>query len=159
MTLSRYLQISLSKTPQIFFERKYMYRRNQNQFGVNLYSRNYFTNSQHNVHLVLQRGTLSVILSDCSMNKMERDIALPLKSKFYRRFVDDTCRKRNKNKTAELFSKMNSYHPNIDLTIDINPSKFLDTKIVGYKNENKCFFHHKETSCLSIENLLCQEIK
>ena len=74
-------------------------------------------------------GTLSVILSDCFMNKMKMDIVLPLKPKFYRRFVDDTYRRRRKNEPDGLFSKMNSYHPNINLTIEINPSKFLDTKI------------------------------
>ena len=42
-------------------------------------------------------GTLSVTLSDCFINKMERDIVLPLKPKFYRRFVDDTYRRRKKN--------------------------------------------------------------
>ena len=81
-------------------------------------------------------GTLSVILSDCFMNKMERNIVLPLKPKFYRRFVDDTYRRKNKNESDELFSKMNSHHANINLTIQINPSKFVDTKIVRNKNEN-----------------------
>ena len=71
---------------------------------------------------------------------MERDIALPLKPKFYRQFVDDTYRRRRKNETDELFPKMNSCHPNINLTIEINPSKFPDTKIVQNKNESKCFF-------------------
>ena len=33
---------------------------------------------------VSMRGTLSVTFSYCFMNKMERDIVLPLKSKFYR---------------------------------------------------------------------------
>ena len=89
-------------------------------------------------------GTLSVTLSECFMNKMERDIVLPLKPKFYRRFVDDTYRRRKKNEPDELFSKMNSYHPNIKLTIEINPSKFLDTKITRNKNEIKCFSHHKD---------------
>ena len=89
-------------------------------------------------------GTLSVTLSDCFMNKMERDIILPLKPKFYCRFVDDTYRRRTKNEPDELFSKMNSYHPNIKLTIEINPSKFLDTKIARSKNEIKCFSHHKD---------------
>ena len=74
-------------------------------------------------------GILSVILSDCFMNKMKRDIVLPLKPKFYRRFVDDTYRRRKKNEPDGLFLKMNSYHSNINLTIEINPSKFLDTKI------------------------------
>ena len=81
-------------------------------------------------------GTLSVILSDCFMNKMERNIVLPLKPKFYRRFVDDTYRRKKKNESDELFSKMNSHHANINLTIQINPSKFVDTKIVRNKNEN-----------------------
>ena len=75
---------------------------------------------------------------------MERDIALPLKPKFYRQFVDDTYRRRKKNETDELFSKMNSCHPNINLTIEINPSKFLDTKIVRNKNESNFFSHHKD---------------
>ena len=39
---------------------------------------------------------------------------------------------------------MNSYHRKINLTIEINPSKFLDTKIVRNKNEIKCFPHHKD---------------
>ena len=83
-------------------------------------------------------GTLSVILSDCFMNKMERDIILPLKPKFYRRFVDDTYMRREKNEPDDLFSKMNSYHLNINLTIGINPSK-----IARNNNEIKCFSQHK----------------
>ena len=43
---------------------------------------------------VSKRGTLSVTLSDCFMSKIERDIVLLLKPKFYRRFVDDTCRRK-----------------------------------------------------------------
>ena len=39
---------------------------------------------------------------------------------------------------------MNSYHPNINLKIEIKPSKFLDTKIARNKNENKCFSHYKD---------------
>ena len=64
------------------------------------------------------------------MNKMERDVVLSLKLKFYRRFVDDTYSRRKKNEPDELFSKMNSYHPNINLTIKIDSSNFLDTKIL-----------------------------
>ena len=44
-------------------------------------------------------GTLSVILSDCFMNKMERDTALSLKPKFYRRFVDDTLQQKKEKST------------------------------------------------------------
>ena len=39
---------------------------------------------------------------------------------------------------------MNSYNPNINLTIEINPSKFLDTKILQNKSEIKCFSRHKD---------------
>ena len=35
---------------------------------------------------------LSVVLSDCSINKMEKDIVIPFKPKFYKRFVDDIYR-------------------------------------------------------------------
>ena len=69
---------------------------------------------------------------------------LPLKPKFYRRFVDHTYRRRKKNEPDELFSKMNCYHTNINLTTEINPSKFLDTKVARNKNEIKCFSHHKD---------------
>ena len=88
-------------------------------------------------------GTLPVIFSDSFMNKMEWDIILPLKPKFYHRFVDDTYRRRKKNEPDELFSKMNSYYPNINLTIEINLSKFLDIKIARNKNEITCFSHDK----------------
>ena len=74
-------------------------------------------------------GKLLVELSDCFMSKMERDIVLLLKPKFYRRFVDDNYRRRKKNEPDELFSKINSYHPKVNLTFEINQSKFLDTKI------------------------------
>ena len=94
------------------------------------------------------RGTLSVIHSDCFMKNMKKDIVLPLKPKFYRRFLDDTYRRRKKNELDELFSKINSYHPNINLTIEINRSKFLDTKIAQNKNEIKFFPYYKDNKLL-----------
>ena len=84
------------------------------------------------------------------MNKMERYIVLPSKPKFYRRFVE-AYRRRKKNELDELFSKINTYHPKMNLTIEINPSKFLDTKIAGNKNafsqhkNNKLPVHWKST--------------
>ena len=89
-------------------------------------------------------GTLSVVLSDCFMNKMEKDVAIPLKPKFYKRFVDDIYRRRKRNEPDELFDKMNSYHPNIKLTIEISPKKFLDTKILRTSNQIQCFMYQKE---------------
>ena len=42
-------------------------------------------------------GTLSVTQSDCFMNEMEKDVVIPLKPKFYYRYVDDTYNRRSKN--------------------------------------------------------------
>ena len=39
---------------------------------------------------------------------------------------------------------MNKYHPNINLTIEVNLSKLLDTKMSRDNNEIKCFAYHKE---------------
>ena len=84
------------------------------------------------------------------MNKMERYSVLPSKPKLYCRFVE-AYRRRKKNELDELFSKINTYHPKMNLTIKINPSKFLDTKIAGNKNafsqhkNNKLPFHWKST--------------
>ena len=89
-------------------------------------------------------GTLSVVLSDCFMNKMEKDVVIPLKPKFYKRFVDDIYRRRKRNEPDELFDKMNSYHPNIKLTIEISPKKFLDTKILRTSNQIQCFVYQKK---------------
>ena len=59
------------------------------------------------------------------MNKMEKDVVIPFKPKFYKRFVDDIYRRRKRNEPDELFDKMNSYHPNIKLTIEIKPERIL----------------------------------
>ena len=91
------------------------------------------------------RGTLSVTLSDCFMNKMEKDVVIPFRPKFYKRFVDDIYRQRKRNDLDELFDKMNSYHPNIKLTIEISPKKFLDTKILRISNQIQCFMYQKES--------------
>ena len=39
---------------------------------------------------------------------------------------------------------MNKYHPNINLAVEVNTSKFLDTKIHRDNNEMKCVAYHKE---------------
>ena len=93
-------------------------------------------------------GTLSETLSDCFMNKMEMDIVLSLKAKFYRRFVDETYRRKKKNQPDELSSKLNSCHPDINLTIGINPPQILDTKTALQKKEIRCFFYHNDNKLL-----------
>ena len=93
---------------------------------------------------VAMGGTPSVTLLDHFMNKMEKYVVIPLKPKFYCRYVDDAFNRRNKNHPDELFQKMNKYHPNINLTVEVNPSKFLDTKIYRDNNEIKCCAYHRE---------------
>ena len=44
--------------------------------------------------------------------------------------INDIYIRRKKDKPDSLFEKLNSYHPNIKLTVEKNPMKFLDTKII-----------------------------
>ena len=75
-------------------------------------------------------GPISKVFSDIYVSKMEEDIVTPMKPHFYKRYVDDTYIRRKKNEPDSLFEKLNSYHPNIKLTIEKNPTKFLDNKII-----------------------------
>ena len=53
---------------------------------------------------------------------------------FCKRFVDDIYSRRNKSQQDVLFETLNNFHSNIKLTLEVNPEKFLDTKIL-FKNE------------------------
>ena len=75
-------------------------------------------------------GPLSVTFSDIFMNKMEQDIVAPLDPIFYRRYVDDIFVRRKLHCNDILFQRLNDYHPNIKLSIETNPTKFLDTKLI-----------------------------
>ena len=61
---------------------------------------------------------------------MEEDIVAPSKPLFYKRYADDTYIRRKNNETDELYNALNSYHQNIKLTLELNPTKFLDTEII-----------------------------
>ena len=74
---------------------------------------------------------LSVTLAEIHMIRMENDVVMSLKPTFYRRFVDDIINRRKKNVPDELFFKLNNYHRNIKLTIEISPVKFPDTQLVN----------------------------
>ena len=75
-------------------------------------------------------GPLSVILADIHMVRTENELVKPMNPPFYKRFVDDIYSKRNKSQKDVLFEALNNFHPNIKLTIEVNPVKFLDTKII-----------------------------
>ena len=77
-------------------------------------------------------GPISVVLSNIFCVKMEFNVVKPLKPKLYKRYIDDIFSKWIKNQPDELFEKLNNYHPNIKLTIEVNPSKFLDNVTIRW---------------------------
>ena len=79
-------------------------------------------------------GPLSVTLADIHMIRTKNDVVKPLKPLFYKRYLDYIYSRRKKNCTDQLYHELNNYHPNINLTIEINPKKFLDTQVI-IKNE------------------------
>ena len=72
-------------------------------------------------------GPISVVLSNIFCVKMEFDVVIGLKPKLYKRYVEDIYSKRTKNQPDILSKKLNNYHTNIKLTIEVNHSKILDT--------------------------------
>ena len=74
-------------------------------------------------------GPLSVILSNIFMTMLETKVVKPMKPKFYLRFVDDVINCRKKNSPDLLLQKLNSFHPKINFTVEVSPSRFLDTQI------------------------------
>ena len=89
-------------------------------------------------------GPLSVTFSDIYMVKMENDVVVPSKPIFYRRYVDDIYSRRKKGENV-LFDRLNDYHPNIKLTIELNPCKFLDTKLTYINGVYKFNVNRKST--------------
>ena len=79
-------------------------------------------------------GPLSLVFANICMTKLEEDVVRPINTHFYKRFVDDSINRRDKNKPDELFNKLNSYYPKIKITIEITLEKILDTKIICKKN-------------------------
>ena len=89
-------------------------------------------------------GPLSVTFSDIYMVKMENDVVIPSKPIFYSRFVDDIYSRRKLGDNV-LFDRLNSYHPNIRLTVEVNPSRFLDTKLTNINGTYKFNVYLKNT--------------
>ena len=73
------------------------------------------------------------------------DVVKPLTAKLYKRYIDDIYSKRIKNQPDNPFEKLNNYHPNIKLTIEVNPRKFLDKEIMIKNGIIETFFVVKES--------------
>ena len=75
-------------------------------------------------------GLLSAILANIFMTMLEKDVVLPTKPLFYKRYVDDIISRRKKDEPDLLLEKLMNYHKNINFTVERNPSKFLDTELL-----------------------------
>ena len=67
------------------------------------------------------------------MIKTESKVFEPTKPRFYRTIFDDITNKRHEDLPDNLFQALNSNHPKIKYTIEKNPNKSLDTKIIQNK--------------------------
>ena len=76
-------------------------------------------------------GPLSVIFSNIFLSKLEKEKVLPLHPPMYKRFVDDVINKRKKNIPDSLLETLQNYHPKINFSVEINPEKFLDTRLIN----------------------------
>ena len=91
---------------------------------------------------------LSVTFSDIYIVKIENDVVIPSKPIFYRRFVDDIYSRRKLGDDV-LFDRLNSYHSIIQLTIEVDSSKFLDLKLTNINDTYKFNVYRKNTKLSS----------
>lgn len=69
-------------------------------------------------------------LANIFMCKLEKDIVTPKDLPFYDRYVDECFTKRKRNAPGHLLTSPNSYHPNINFTVEEERNRFLDTAFV-----------------------------
>ena len=76
------------------------------------------------------------------IRKLEID---QIQSQTDKHFVDDVINTSKKNTPDLLITLLNSYHPNINLPVEVNPTKFLDSNIKietsVYRKPNKIPVH------------------
>ena len=75
---------------------------------------------------------------------MENGVLIPSKPIFYCRFVDDIYG-RGHLRDNVLLDRLNNYHPNIKLTIEVNSSMFLDIKLTNINGAYKFNIYRKNT--------------
>ena len=85
-------------------------------------------------------GPLSVNLSDIHMTRTGNNIVTHEKPLFCSRFVDDIICRRKKNEHDIICKNLNKYHPKINLTIEVNLCKFLDSKSLIKETSQQTFF-------------------
>ena len=95
-------------------------------------------------------GLMSVVLGNIFMSKLEKDTVSPMKRMLYRRYVDDIYLRRIRNQPDLLYENLNKYHKNIKFTIEVNPTRFLDTKINFDENQTVSTEVYRKTNSLPI---------
>ena len=78
---------------------------------------------------------MSVVFSDVFMCKMELDVAVLAKPIFYKRYDDDTYVRNKNNNVGKLFEELSFHNENMKLSLEVNPTKFLDTELVRENGE------------------------
>ena len=63
-------------------------------------------------------------MTELELNSLA-SLGLVTQPKLYKRFVDDCFVRRNKSEHDTLFTTMNNYHANIELTCEVDPIKFF----------------------------------
>ena len=91
------------------------------------------------------RGPLLVTLADTHTIRTGNDAVKPLKPVFYKHYVDNIYHRRKENFTDQLYHGLNNNHPNINLTNEINPKKFLDTYVITKNGRIKTAVYRKST--------------
>ena len=151
--LSHYLQIfqykKQSTIEQIYFDRKLtpicsklIFRRSLIKLATECtfkFNIRFFKQ----VYACATGGPLSVTFRDIYTVKIEKNVT-PSKPIFYRRLVDDMY-SRPKLGDNVLLDRLNNYRSNIKLTIEVNPSKILDTKLTNINGACKFNVHWKNT--------------
>ena len=66
--------------------------------------------------------------------RTENEVVKLMNPPFYKGFVDEIYSRRINFQQAVLFEALNNFHPNIRLTIEVNPGSSLDTTII-FSNE------------------------
>ena len=79
-------------------------------------------------------GPLSETFSNICLTKMENEIVRPLSPPFFHRYVDDIINRRKVVGQDTLFHNLNKYHTKLKFTLEVNPEKFLDTKLLTTNN-------------------------
>ena len=91
------------------------------------------------------RVPLLVTLADTHTIRTGNDAVNQLKPVFYKHYVDNIYRRRKENCTDQLYHGLNNNHPNINLTNESNPKKFLDTYVITKNGRIKTAVYRKST--------------